>query len=56
VVRIVPNTKLSNPPQFSMITKAGSKYLLNYGIDNSAEETEIRLKGSTSDEFQFFVA
>lgn len=41
LVKIVPNTKMDDPPNWSMITKAGDQYILNYGLNNAASETRI---------------
>ena len=52
VVKLVPNTLMKNPPLWPMITKAGSDYILNYGINSPAEEQTI----STSSSYQLFKA
>lgn len=41
LVKLVPNTRMNNPPLWPMVTKAGSSYILNYGLNSAAEETTI---------------
>ena len=41
LVKLVPNTRMNNPPLWPMVTKAGSDYLLNYGLNSADEETPI---------------
>lgn len=41
IVKLIPNTNMNNPPLWPMITKAGSDYIVNYGINSSANETVI---------------
>ena len=41
LVKLVPNTRMSNPPLWPMVTKAGSSYILNYGLNSLASETTI---------------
>ena len=41
LVKLVPNTRMNNPPLWPMVTKAGSDYILNYGLDSADEETPI---------------
>ena len=41
LVKLVPNTRMNNPPLWPVVTKAGSSYILNYGLDSVAEETTI---------------
>lgn len=41
LVKLVPNSKMDNPPLWPMVTKAGSNYILNYGLNSAAEETTI---------------
>ena len=41
LVKLVPNTRMDNPPLWPMVTKAGSSYILNYGLNSAAEETTI---------------
>ena len=43
---------MSNPPTFPMITKAGSDYILNYGLNSTANETTIGLSSG----YQLFKA
>ena len=45
LVKLVPNTRMDNPPLWAMVTKAGSRYLINYGLNTKADEFEI---GTTS--------
>ena len=52
VVKLVPNTRLSNPPLWPMITKAGSNYILNYGINTQKSEHII----GTNANYQLFKA
>lgn len=53
LVKLVPNTNMSNPPLWPMITKAGDDYILNYGLGSStAEETTINIENS----YQLFKA
>ena len=41
LVKLVPNTRMNNPPLWPMVTKAGNDYILNYGLNSAAEETTI---------------
>ena len=41
LVKLVPNTRMNNPPLWPMVTKAGGSYILNYGLNSAAEETTI---------------
>lgn len=41
LVKLVPNTRMSNPPLWPMVTKAGSSYILNYGLNTAASEHTI---------------
>ena len=41
LVKLVPNTRMDNPPLWPMVTKAGSSYILNYGLNSAAQETTI---------------
>ena len=41
LVKLVPNTKMTNPPLWPVVTKAGNDYILNYGLDSLANETNI---------------
>ena len=41
LVKLIPNTQMSNLPLYPMITKAGSDYILNYGLNSTANETII---------------
>ncbi len=41
LVKLVPNTRMSNPPLWPMITKAGSFYYLNYGLNSTVDEAII---------------
>ena len=41
LVKLVPNTRMDNSPLWPMITKAGSSYILNYGLNSTAQETTI---------------
>ena len=41
LVKLVPNTRMDNPPLWPMVTKAGSSYILNYGLNSTAQETTI---------------
>lgn len=41
LVKLVPNTRMSNPPLWPMVTRAGSSYILNYGLNSLASETTI---------------
>ena len=52
LVKLIPNTRMSNPPTFPMITKAGSDYILNYGLNSTANETTIGLSSG----YQLFKA
>ena len=52
IVKLVPNTTMSVPPLAPMITKAGNKYILNYGLGTSAAETELSINNS----YKFFKA
>ena len=36
LVKLVPNTRMDNPPLWPMVTKAGSSYVLNYGLNSAA--------------------
>lgn len=52
IVKLIPNTAMSVPPLTPMITKAGNKYILNYGLGTSAIETELFINNS----YKFFKA
>ena len=52
LVKLIPNTKMSDPPAFPMITKAGPDYVLNYGLNSREKE---RLIGLSTD-YQLFKA
>lgn len=40
LIKIVPNTRMANPPQLPMVTKlANSGYQLNYGLNSASETT-----------------
>ena len=52
LVKLIPNTKMNNPPLWPMITKAGDKYILNYGLGSAASETEIGISSG----YQLFKA
>jgi len=52
LVKLIPNTKMSDPPAFPMITKAGTDYILNYGLNSTANETTIGLSSG----YQLFKA
>ena len=52
LVRLIPNTTMNNPPQYPMVTKAGSRYFINYGIDSGNSEDEI----SPNTPKEFFIA
>lgn len=52
LVKLVPRTNMNNPPLWPMITKAGSKYFLNYGLGSEQEEQEIGISSS----YQFLKA
>ena len=41
LVKLIPNTQMDDPPIWPMVTKAGSKYLINYGLNTKADEFEI---------------
>ena len=41
LVKLIPNTRMSNPPLWPMVTKAGSSYILNYGLDSTKDQTDI---------------
>lgn len=43
LVKLIPNTRMSDPPTFPMVTKAGTDYILNYGLNSTAKETTIGL-------------
>jgi len=45
IVKLIPNTQMDNPPLWPMVTKAGSKYFINYGLNSKADEFNI---GTTS--------
>lgn len=46
LMKIVPNTKMSNPPLWPMLTDLikEQKYVLNYGCGNDKDETVVSLK------------
>ena len=52
LVKLVPRTLTDNPPLWPMITKAGSKYFLNYGLGSEQKEQEIGI----GTDYQFFKA
>lgn len=55
IIKLIPNTKMNNPPLWPMITKvgkAGSSYILNYGLNSSKNESQISIKKS----YQLFKA
>lgn len=52
LVKLVPRTLMDDPPLWPMITKAGSNYVLNYGLNSRASQTTI----GTSTNYQFFKA
>ena len=52
LVKLIPNTQMDNPPLYPMITKAGSEYVLNYGLNSPADETVITTGGN----YQLFKA
>jgi hypothetical protein len=42
MVKIVPNTKMTNPPQYPMLTSVnGQYYKLNYGLESTDAETLV---------------
>lgn len=44
LVKIIPNTKMSNPPQFPMVTKSPNSeygYKINFGVNNSEIEYNL---------------
>ena len=41
LVKLVPNTQMDDPPLWPMVTKAGNKYFINYGLNTKADEFEI---------------
>ena len=41
LVKLVPNTKMNNPPLWPMVTKTKNSYILNYGLNSAVEETII---------------
>ena len=41
LVKLVPNTRMDNPPLWPMVTKAGSSYVLNYDLNSAAQESTI---------------
>ena len=45
IVKLVPNTKMNNPPLWPMITKIDSqnRYVTNYGINSTATESNISI-------------
>ncbi len=53
-VKIIPNTQMSNPPLWPMITKSGSDYIVNYGIGSTANETTIGVDENSY--YKFFKA
>ena len=41
IVKIIPNTSMSNPPQYPLITKIdGGNYIINYGIGTSTSQSQ----------------
>ena len=51
ILKIVPRTKMPDPPLYPMITKVNDGgYYLNYGLDSTASETEI----SADSEYRLF--
>lgn len=49
VVKIVPNTTMTNPPLYPMITEISGetkKYKINYGVESKNNETELDLTKS----------
>ncbi len=56
IVKLIPNTKMSNSPLYPMVTKRGSQYYLNYGINNTNTETNIGIGNANSTSYQFFKA
>jgi len=53
LVKLIPNTRMENPPAYPMITKIhNGGYYLNYGINSFNTITEI----NTESGYQFFKA
>ena len=52
LVKLIPNTRMSNAPDYPMITRVGSNYVLNYGLNSTADETAIGLSAG----YQLFKA
>lgn len=49
VVKIVPNTEMTNPPLYPMITEISGKtkeYKINYGVESKDNETKLNLAKS----------
>lgn len=49
VVKIIPNTKMTNPPLYPMITEISGKtkeYKINYGVESEDNETKLNLAKS----------
>lgn len=54
IVKLIPNTRMDDPPLWPIITRAGSKYFINYGINTQASEQEIGIGSGNA--YQFFKA